>query len=926
MNDSNDSSKTSARTTLTLKTEAARTTSTPATARPKGVIVETTRKRRRVEPNAEVAPAAAPVAPVVETPVAPVAVVAAPVALPPSPAPIVAAPVVAAPVVAAPVVAASVVAAPVVAAPAVATPTPPAALATTATAPALSAAALQRPRGARRLTASEMEARNRALEAAQLHAQKRAAEQAVKLAEQQAQQKAAEAAAMAAAVAQAAEAKNKAAQAPVVVAPAPAVTEQRVVRGDLPVVIRSNKPAMPRPTLSMAKPDGSSGPNNDARNRPSGSSNNTNNSSNTVRRVQPAAPASTKPDPAARDRSRRLTVTSALSDDDERTRSMAAYRRRSEKNRRRTSEPAAKVYREVIVPDAISVQELASRMSERSAAVIKELMKLGIMGGINHILDADTAQMVVEIMGHVAKRVLESDVEIGLKTDDDVAEEKQPRAPIVTVMGHVDHGKTSLLDALRQATVATGEAGGITQHIGAYRAKAPDGRPITFIDTPGHAAFTAMRARGAKLTDIVILVVAADDGVMPQTIEAIAHAQAAGVPIIVAINKIDKQGAKPERVRSELLSHNVVVESMGGDILEVEVSALQRTNLDKLLEAVLLQAEILALQANPNRPAEGTVVESRLDKGRGPVATVLVQRGTLKAGDIVVAGAHWGRVRAITDENGQKMTTVLPSVPAELLGLDGVPASGDEFIVVENEARAREVTEYRYRKHREASAVTVVRSMDMLMAQIGQAERRTLPVIVKADVHGSLEAIVAALQKLGNDEVSAQIIHSGVGGLTESDIMLANTTNAAVLAFNVRAIKQARDLADQEKIDIRYYSVIYDLLDDVKGVLSGLLTPIIRENFLGNAEIMQIFDISKVGKIAGCRITEGLARRSAKVRLVRNNVVIHEGTLSTLRRFKDEVREVKSGYECGMAFQNYEDMRAGDVIEIFETEAVARSL
>jgi translation initiation factor IF-2 len=548
------------------------------------------------------------------------------------------------------------------------------------------------------------------------------------------------------------------------------------------------------------------------------------------------------------------------------------------------------------------------------------------MRTMNDIIDADTAQIIAEEFGHTVKRVSESDVEEGLQGGEDTDENLTPRAPVVTIMGHVDHGKTSLLDALRKTNVVSGEAGGITQHIGAYQVDTPGG-PVTFIDTPGHEAFTSMRARGAKVTDIVVLVVAADDGVMPQTIEAINHARAAEVPIIVAINKIDKQQANPTRVRTDLLGQEIVVESMGGDTLEVEVSATKKLNLDKLLDAILLQSEVLALKANPARSASGIVIEAQLDRGRGPVATVLVQNGTLHLGDLFVAGSAWGRVRALIDDKGNQVTEAGPSVPVEVLGLNSAPEAGDGFVVVESESRAREITEYRDRKRRETRGTGAARSsLEQLMSQLKEGARKEVPVLVKADVQGSAEAIAQALEKLSTDEVAAHIIHYGVGAISESDISLAQAAGAVVLGFNVRANQQARDAAERVGIEVRYYNVIYDLVDDVKAVMSGFLAPTLRETFLGNAQILEVFNISKVGKVAGCRVTEGTVQRGAKVRLIRDNVVVHEGTLSTLKRFKDEVREVQAGQECGMAFESYQDMRVGDVIECFRVETVKRTL
>ncbi|MFL5171168.1 MAG: translation initiation factor IF-2, partial [Microvirga sp.] len=547
------------------------------------------------------------------------------------------------------------------------------------------------------------------------------------------------------------------------------------------------------------------------------------------------------------------------------------------------------------------------------------------------VIDADTAQLIAEELGHTVKRVAASDVEEGLFDVVDDSSDTEPRSPVVTVMGHVDHGKTSLLDALRHANVVSGEAGGITQHIGAYQVTSPEsGKKITFIDTPGHAAFTAMRARGAKVTDIVVLVVAADDGVMPQTVEAISHAKAAKVPLIVAINKIDKPEADPQRVRTELLSHEVVVESLGGDTLEFEVSAKTGQGLDTLLEGLQLQAEILDLRANRARPAEGTVIEAKLDRGRGPVATVLVQRGTLRTGDIAVAGAEWGRVRALIDDKGAMSKEAGPSVPVEVLGFNGTPEAGDRVAVVESEARAREVTDYRTRQKRERSAARTSGARgslaDMMRDLKEGAGRKEFALVVKADVQGSLEAIVGALEKVGNEEVQARVIHSGVGGITESDITLAGASGAAVIGFNVRAHKEAREAAEQAGIEIRYYNIIYNLVDDVKAAMSGMLAPTLREERLGEAQVLEVFNVSKVGKVAGCRVLDGVVQRGAHVRLIRDNVVIHEGKLSQLKRFKDDAREVTAGQECGMAFENYQDMRAGDVIECYNVTEVRRTL
>lgn len=650
-----------------------------------------------------------------------------------------------------------------------------------------------------------------------------------------------------------------------------------------------------------------------------------------VRRlVTPEVARPAKPTKGEEDRRRgKLTLNSALSDEDARARSLSSMRRRQEKFKRAMhNEPREKVMREVILPETITIQELAQRMSERAVDVVKFFMKQGQILKPGDVIDADTAELVATEFGHTVRRVAESDIEEGLFNIADNAEDLVPRPPVVTIMGHVDHGKTSLLDAIRNANVVSGEAGGITQHIGAYQVE-KNGQKITFIDTPGHAAFTAMRARGAQATDIAILVVAADDSVMPQTIESISHAKAAGVPIIVAINKIDKHDADPQKVRSELLRHEVFVESMGGEVLDVEVSATKGTNLDKLLEAILLQAEILDLKANPDRTAEGVVIEAQLDKGRGPVATVLVQTGTLMPGDILVAGNEWGRVRALVNDRGEQIKEAPPAMPVEVLGLQGTPLAGDRFAVVNNEARAREITEYRQRLAREKAVAKHAGqrgSLEQMMSQLQTSGLKEFPLVIKGDVQGSIEAINAALDKLGTDEVRARIVHAGAGAITESDVSLAETSGAAIIGFNVRANAQARAAAVAAGIEIRYYSIIYNLVDDVKAALSGLLSPERRETFIGSAEILEIFDITKVGKIAGCRVTEGKVERGAGVRLIRDNVVIHEGTLKTLKRFKDEVSEVPGGQECGMAFQNYEDMRVGDVIECFRVEMVTRTL
>jgi translation initiation factor IF-2 len=626
----------------------------------------------------------------------------------------------------------------------------------------------------------------------------------------------------------------------------------------------------------------------------------------------------------------RLTLANALNEE-QKERSLASLKRQRERQKLQALGGAqherVKIQRQVQLPEAITIQELANRMAERAVDIIKFLMKQGQMLKINDAIDADVAELVAQEFGHTVKRVSEEDVEEGFIGETDASETLRPRAPVVTIMGHVDHGKTSLLDAIRQANVVAGEAGGITQHIGAYQVHTPDGAPITFIDTPGHAAFTAMRARGAKVTDIVILVVAADDGVMPQTIEAINHAKAAGVPIIVAINKIDKPEADPTRVRTGLLSHDIVVESMGGDTLEVEVSAKKKLNLDKLLAAIQLQAEVLELQANPDRPAEGIVIEAKLERGRGPVGTVLIQRGTLKVGQIIVAGRAWGRARALIDDKGGNVVVAGPSTPVEVLGFDSAPEAGDQLAVVDSESRARELTEYRVRKLRDIrSAGAGTRTLEQMMKQATKGGKKEFLLIIKGDVQGSVEAINAALEKLGTDEVEARIIHWAVGGITSSDVALAEASGAVIVAFNVRADVQAKAQAERDGVEIRYYNIIYDLVDDVKRAMSGLLAPIKREEFLGNAEILEVFNISKVGKVAGCRVTDGKVERGAGVRLIRDNVVIHEGKLSTLKRFKDEVREVPVGQECGMAFENYHDLKQGDTIECFRTHIETRSL
>ena len=648
-----------------------------------------------------------------------------------------------------------------------------------------------------------------------------------------------------------------------------------------------------------------------------------------VRREEPARPSRNKGREGNR-RSGKLTVNQASAGNDGRHRSMASMKRKQERARQKAMGGAVereKIIRDVQVPDAIMVQELANRMAERVADVVKSLMQMGMMVTQNQTIDQDTAELIVEEFGHKIVRVSDADVEDVIDQVVDSPEDLKPRAPIITVMGHVDHGKTSLLDAIRNARVVSGEAGGITQHIGAYQVE-QNGDLLTFLDTPGHAAFTSMRSRGAQVTDIVILVVAADDAVMPQTIEAIAHAKAANVPMIVAINKIDRPAADPQKVRTDLLQHEVIVEQMSGEVQDVEVSATTGQGLDQLLEAIALQSEILELKANPNRAASGAVIEAQLDVGRGPVATVLVQNGTLKLGDIFVVGEQWGKVRALISDSGERIKTAGPSTPVEVLGLNGTPEAGDVLNVVETEAQAREIAEYRAQAAKDKrAALGAATTLEQLMANAKANEDISeLPILLKADVQGSAEAIVQAMAKIGNDEVRVRVLHSGVGAITETDIGLAEASGAPVFGFNVRANTSARNTANQKGVEIRYYSVIYDLVDDVKAAASGLLSAEIRETFIGYANIKEVFKVSGVGKVAGCLVTEGVARRSAGVRLLRDNVVIHEGTLKTLKRFKDEVPEVQSGQECGMAFENYDDIRPNDVIEIFEREEVERKL
>jgi translation initiation factor IF-2 len=643
----------------------------------------------------------------------------------------------------------------------------------------------------------------------------------------------------------------------------------------------------------------------------------------------------TKPKADAKRRQGKLTISAALGDDEERQRSYAAVKRARDRERdrrlRMAGGQADKISREVVLPESITVADLANRMSERVADVVKFLMQQGELVRGTDSLDADTAQLIVEEFGHTVKRVAESDVEIGLEGVLDENEHLEPRPPVVTIMGHVDHGKTSLLDALRETDVVSGEAGGITQHIGAYQVQLKSGQKITFLDTPGHAAFSSMRARGANITDIVVLVVAADDGVMPQTAEAILHAKAAGAPIIVAVNKIDKHEADPNRVLTQLLQYDVQVEAMGGEVQAVEVSATKKIGLDNLTDAITVLAEVLELKANPNRDADGVVIESKLDKGRGPVATVLVRRGTLERGDIIVTGGQWGRVKALTNERGQSLDAATPAMPVEVLGLDGAPDPGEAFVVVDSESRAREITDYRNRTKKNKAAAPVARaSLETMLSRLkeggGGPATKEAAFVVKGDVQGSVEAITQSLEKLSTDEVRARVVLGAAGGISESDVQLALASGSPIIAFNVRGNKQALALAEREGVEIRYYSVIYDLINDVKDTLSGMLAPERRETFLGYASILQVFQISKVGKVAGCRVTEGVVRRGSGVRLLRDNVVIHEGTLSTLKRFKDEVPEVKQGFECGMAFQNYQDIREGDQIECFQVELIQRRL
>jgi translation initiation factor IF-2 len=611
---------------------------------------------------------------------------------------------------------------------------------------------------------------------------------------------------------------------------------------------------------------------------------------------------------------------------------LASIRRAREKAKRKflgdQHKAAEKIIREVNIPDVITVQELSNRMAEKTADVIKALMKLGLIVTINQVIDADTAELVVTEFGHKVKRVTEHEIETALlQKVEDKLEDLKSRPPVVTVMGHVDHGKTSLLDALRQTDVVAGEAGGITQHIGAYQVTLKDGKLITFLDTPGHEAFTAMRMRGAKVTDIVVLVVAADDGIMQQSIEAINHARAANVPIIVAINKIDKPEANPERVKNDLLSQGLVPESMGGDIMVIEVSAKSKINLDKLEEAILLQAEMLELKASTKRFAEGAVIEAKVDKGRGIVATLLVQRGTLKIGDIVIAGSAWGKIRALINDKGQNINEALPATPVEVLGLEHAPIAGDEFAVVQNEKTARDLVTLRLEREKQKKLIaTKAVSLEQLFINAGTDGVKELPVVIKADVQGSVEAIANSLLKLNNQEINVRILHSAVGGITESDVILAGASHAIIIGFNVRPNQQARDLAKQSSVDIRYYSIIYNLVDDVKAAMGGMLSPSIKENVVGYAEIRQVFDLSKFGKIAGCYVVEGMIKRGVMARIVRDSVVVYAGKLKALKRFKDDVKEVNSGFECGMSFENYDDIKVGDRIEAYELTEEARTM
>ena len=874
------------------------------------VVVETKRRKftKPGEKDDIIVPITAPVAAPAPAP-EPVVVAAPIVEKPVAVAPIVAAPVIEAPVAKVAVVETPVPApAPVIAAPVAAAPAAPrsSTMAAPAGAPIRTQArtTFAAPKG--NLSSGEMDARARALESARI----RDGEDRIRVAENAARREAEDAA-------------LKRRQADAI-----RLAEENATAAPVTEAKRRTEAPAAKARMGAAAPSRAE---EDERARKRGAS-------EPAARPGPRGNTAKVPDAAAKparakvedDRRRsKLTVTTVTGGDDERARSLSAMRRRQEKMKRAGMQVVReKVSREVQLPETISIQELAQRMTERSVDLIKMLMAQGQMMKPGDIIDADTAELIATEFGHTVRRVTDADVETGIFEFDDTNANRVSRPPVVTIMGHVDHGKTSLLDAIRKTKVVSGEAGGITQHIGAYQVER-NGQLITFIDTPGHEAFTAMRARGAQATDIAILVVAADDSVMPQTIESINHAKAAGVPIIVAINKIDKYGADAQKVRTQLLQHDVFVESLGGEILDVEVSALNGTGLDKLLETIILQAEVLDLKANPERPADGVVVESQLDKGRGPVATVLVKGGTLRQGDIVVAGAEWGRVRVLVDEKGKILKEAPPSTPVEVLGLSGTPSAGDRFTVVESEAKAREITEYRSRLARDLASARQAGSrgsLEQMMSQLQTSVVKEFPIVLKGDVQGSVEAIIASIEKINTSEVRARIVHSGAGGITESDVSLAEASKAVIMGFSVRANKQAREAADRAGIELRYYNIIYNLLDDVKAALSGMLTPERRETFLGNAEILEVFDITKVGKIAGCKITEGKVERGAGVRLIRDNVVIHEGTLKTLKRFKDEVTEAYGGQECGMAFTNYEDIRAGDVIECFRVQQIARTL
>ena len=646
-----------------------------------------------------------------------------------------------------------------------------------------------------------------------------------------------------------------------------------------------------------------------------------------------SAPPPTRSKGETKRRRGKLTIVSALAGNDERQRSLASVKRAREREKQRQRGGGGerdKVQREVVIPEAITVSELSNRMAERARDVVKYLMQQGTMATMNDVLDADTAQLIVEDFGHTVKRVAEADVEENFIIDDTPSDEKdrKPRPPVIAIMGHVDHGKTSLLDALRTTDVAAGEAGGITQHIGAYQLKLKSGDQITVLDTPGHAAFSEMRTRGAEAVDIVVLVVAADDGVMPQTIESIKYAQAAETPMIIAINKMDAYEANPTKVETDLLQHNVVTENMSGETQAIQVSAKEKTGLDDLAEAIINQAELMELKANPTRNADGLVIESKIEKGRGAVATLLVKRGTLQRGQIVVAGEYWGKVKAIMDERNSQLKEAGPSTPVEIMGLDGAPAPGEPFAVVESEPRARELTEYRQRKAKEASVAgpSAMASMEQMMAKLANKTSSEMPLLVKADVQGSAQAIKSSLEALGNEEVKARVVYSAAGGISESDVQLAASSGAPIVAFNVRANRQAKALAEREGVEIRYYSIIYGLIDEIKGALEGMLAPERRETFIGYAKVLEVFDISKLGKVAGARVTEGRVERGAGVRLLRDDVVIHEGELSTLKRFKDEVEKVQSGMECGMGFLEYHDLKKGDMIECFTVEMLDRKL